>query len=80
MQSRNDETGQPLVKAEPMKAHKALVSLAKNYIKIDDLFTLVSNLVNVVGGSSKHRDFLREKQASKVIEALDSGEFQVGGA
>ncbi|XP_021829669.1 zinc finger MYM-type protein 1-like [Prunus avium] len=55
-----------------------LVSVAKNHIKIDDLFTLVSNLVNVVGGSSKRRDFLQEKQASKVIEALDSGEISSG--
>ncbi|XP_016648930.1 PREDICTED: zinc finger MYM-type protein 1-like [Prunus mume] len=56
----------------------ALVSLATNHIKIDDLSTLASNLVNVVRGSSKRCDFLWEKQASKVIEALDNGEISSG--
>ena len=34
----------------------------------------MSNVVNIVGASSKRRDILREKQAAKVIEALQSGE------
>ncbi|XP_062113052.1 uncharacterized protein LOC133824196 [Humulus lupulus] len=40
--------------------------------------TIVSNVVNVVGASSKRRDFLWEKQALKVIEALKGGELLSG--
>ncbi|XP_062089726.1 uncharacterized protein LOC133796268 [Humulus lupulus] len=35
--------------------------------------TVVSKVVNVVGASSKRRDILQEKQALKVIEALNDG-------
>ncbi|XP_062119540.1 uncharacterized protein LOC133834024 [Humulus lupulus] len=40
--------------------------------------TVVSNVVNVVGASSKRRDILQEKQALKVIEALKGGELLSG--
>ncbi|KAL5543761.1 hypothetical protein UlMin_007545 [Ulmus minor] len=48
------------------------------YEKIGTFFTVVSNVVNIVGASSKRRDILREKQALKVIEALKSGELSSG--
>ena len=35
--------------------------------------------MNVVGGSCKRRDMLREQQAAKVFEALNSGEISSGG-
>lgn len=56
----------------------ALVAVAKSHNQIALLFNILSNLVNVVGGSCKRRDILREKQASKVIEALSSGEITSG--
>ena len=37
-----------------------LVAIAKNYINIAEFFYVVSNLVNVVGGSYKRRDTLRD--------------------
>jgi len=37
----------------------ALVAIAKNHSKIDVVFTVVSNICNVVGPSAKHRDVLR---------------------
>ncbi|XP_062103100.1 uncharacterized protein LOC133814118 [Humulus lupulus] len=40
--------------------------------------TVVSNVVNVVGASSKRRDILREKLALKVIKALKGGELMSG--
>ena len=56
----------------------ALVAVAKNHIYIANFFSLVSNIINVVGGSCKHRDILREKQATKIIEALSNNEFGSG--
>ncbi|XP_028124415.1 zinc finger MYM-type protein 1-like [Camellia sinensis] len=57
---------------------QALVAIAKNHNKIALLFTLVSNVVNVVRASCKHRDIVREKQAAKVAEALNIGELSSG--
>ncbi|KAL5543108.1 hypothetical protein UlMin_010818 [Ulmus minor] len=56
----------------------ALMGVAKKHGLIGTFFTLVSNVVNIVGASSKRRDILREKQALKVIEALKSGELSSG--
>ncbi|GMP54230.1 hypothetical protein CsSME_00019458 [Camellia sinensis var. sinensis] len=56
----------------------ALVAVAKNHNQIALLFTLVSNVVNVVGASCKRRDIVREKQAAKVAEALNTGELSSG--
>ena len=39
----------------------ALVAVAKKHVEISLLFTLVTNLSNMVGGSYKRRDALREK-------------------
>ena len=38
----------------------ALIGVTKNYIQIACLFDIVTNMVNVVGASSKRRDILRE--------------------
>ena len=46
--------------------------------KLGTFLTVVSNVVNIVGASSKRRDILREKQAQKVIEALKSGQLSSG--
>ncbi|KAJ9557939.1 hypothetical protein OSB04_012553 [Centaurea solstitialis] len=54
-----------------------LVAVAKKHLKIASLFLLLTNVVNVVGGSRKCRDRLRE-QAAKVINALDVGEISSG--
>ncbi|KAL5566787.1 hypothetical protein UlMin_029951 [Ulmus minor] len=55
-----------------------LMGVAKKHGLIGTFFTIVSNMVNIVGASSKCRDILREKQALKVIEALKSGELSSG--
>ncbi|XP_028054817.1 zinc finger MYM-type protein 1-like [Camellia sinensis] len=52
-----------------------LVAVTKNYNQIALLFTLVSNVVNVVRASCKRRDIVREKQVAKVAEALNIGEL-----
>ncbi|KAL5559209.1 hypothetical protein UlMin_035420 [Ulmus minor] len=56
----------------------ALMGVAKKHGLICTFFTVVSNVVNIVGASSKRRDILREKQTLKVIEALKSGELSSG--
>ncbi|XP_028123474.1 uncharacterized protein LOC114320597 [Camellia sinensis] len=56
----------------------ALVAVAKNHDQIALLFTLVSNVVNVVGASCKRRDIVREKQAAKIDETLNTGELSSG--
>ncbi|CAL8993050.1 unnamed protein product [Prunus brigantina] len=56
----------------------AIVGLAKKHSLIGAFFTLVSNVVNIVGLSSKRRDILRDKQALKVVEALINGELSNG--
>ncbi|XP_028054201.1 uncharacterized protein LOC114258446 [Camellia sinensis] len=53
----------------------ALLTVAKNHNQIILLFTLVSNVVNVVGPSRKRRDIVREKQVAKVTEALNTREL-----
>ncbi|GMP52737.1 hypothetical protein CsSME_00018441 [Camellia sinensis var. sinensis] len=52
--------------------------VAKNHDQIALLFTLITKVVNVVGASCKRRDILREKQAAKVVEALNIGELSSG--
>ncbi|GMP69440.1 hypothetical protein CsSME_00028703 [Camellia sinensis var. sinensis] len=49
-----------------------------NHNQIALLFTLVSNVVNVVEASCKLRDIVREKQAAKVAEALNTRELSSG--
>ncbi|XP_023742919.2 uncharacterized protein LOC111891063 [Lactuca sativa] len=56
----------------------ALVFVAKNHPDINDFFDLISRLLNMLGSSYKRRDNLREKQATKVVEALAAGEIQSG--
>ncbi|XP_062100351.1 uncharacterized protein LOC133806242 [Humulus lupulus] len=56
----------------------ALMGVAKKHYLIGTFLTVLSNVVNVVGASSKRRDILREKQALKVIEALKGGELLSG--
>ncbi|XP_028091965.1 uncharacterized protein LOC114292255 [Camellia sinensis] len=53
-------------------------AVAKNHNQIALLFTLVSNVVNVIGASCKRRDIVRKKQAAKAAEALNTGELSSG--
>ncbi|XP_031280059.1 zinc finger MYM-type protein 1-like [Pistacia vera] len=51
-----------------------LVAIAKNHIYVASFFNLVTNLINVLGCSCKHRDMLQESQVNKLVEALEIGE------
>ncbi|KAK4734531.1 hypothetical protein R3W88_008792 [Solanum pinnatisectum] len=55
-----------------------LVAIAKKHLDVEDFFDHVSNVLNVVGGSFKHRDLLRDHQAKKLEQLFESGEVQKG--
>ncbi|XP_028100920.1 zinc finger MYM-type protein 1-like [Camellia sinensis] len=55
-----------------------LIAVTKNHGQIALLFTLVTNVVNVVGVSCKRRDIVKNKQATKVVEALNMEELSSG--
>uniref|UniRef100_A0A1S4DF85 DUF4371 domain-containing protein n=2 Tax=Nicotiana TaxID=4085 RepID=A0A1S4DF85_TOBAC len=55
-----------------------LVAVSKKCLEVGELVLLVSNVLNIVGGSYKRMDDLRESQAEKVQEALDMGELETG--
>ncbi|XP_077214579.1 uncharacterized protein LOC143849455 [Tasmannia lanceolata] len=56
----------------------ALIGVAKKNINISDLFFLVTNVVNVVGGSCKPHDILQEIELAKIKEALENCELSNG--
>ncbi|KAH9805856.1 TTF-type domain-containing protein [Citrus sinensis] len=56
----------------------ALVSVAKKHQEVNDLFSLVAKVINIVAASSKRYDILKEKHAIAVIEALKAGELESG--
>jgi hypothetical protein len=56
----------------------AFVAVAKNHNKITTFFNFVAIVVNVVGGSCKRQDLLREKQATRVVESVHNGELPNG--
>jgi len=56
----------------------ALVAIAKNHVQIASLFSLMANVVNDDGASCKRRDQLCETQSTKIVEALQSSELEMG--
>ncbi|KAK4716118.1 hypothetical protein R3W88_014456 [Solanum pinnatisectum] len=55
-----------------------LVAIAKKHLDVEDFFYHVSNVLNVVGGSFKRRDLLRDHQAKKLEQLFESSEVQKG--
>jgi hypothetical protein len=55
-----------------------LVAVAKNHNVIAEFFCLVAKLINIVGGSCKRRDALRDAQFIEIEKALDMGELKSG--
>ncbi|XP_058753516.1 uncharacterized protein LOC131626697 [Vicia villosa] len=55
-----------------------LVVIAKDHLQVCGVFNLVSTLINVVGGSCKRQDMLRERQIENIREALGKGEIASG--
>ncbi|CAH9140347.1 unnamed protein product [Cuscuta epithymum] len=56
----------------------ALVAVATKNLLIAEFFRVVAQLINVIGGSCKRSDILREKQLNFIVEALESGKISSG--
>ncbi|KAI0488666.1 hypothetical protein KFK09_028505 [Dendrobium nobile] len=56
----------------------ALVYVAKNHVQIALLFSVISNMMNIVGVSCKRRDQLRDKQRERTLMELHNGELVTG--
>ncbi|XP_075086338.1 uncharacterized protein LOC142169041 [Nicotiana tabacum] len=55
-----------------------LVAVAKIYYKTEQFFDILANVLNIVGGSFKRREMLRDDQAEKLEELLVLGEVHTG--
>ncbi|XP_060185912.1 uncharacterized protein LOC132615342 [Lycium barbarum] len=51
-----------------------LVAVAKKHHEVDQFYDILANVLNVVGGSFKRRDMLRDNLAEKLKEPLVLGE------
>ncbi|KAI0516273.1 hypothetical protein KFK09_008945 [Dendrobium nobile] len=56
----------------------ALVYVAKNHVQIALLFSVISNMMNIVRVSCKRRDQLRDKQRERTLMELQNGELVTG--
>jgi hypothetical protein len=55
-----------------------LVSITRKHKGISEFFTMISLLLNVVGGSSKRRDMIRDINLQEMSKALGCGQLQTG--
>ncbi|XP_059316502.1 uncharacterized protein LOC132067320 [Lycium ferocissimum] len=55
-----------------------LVAVAKKHNEVDQFFDILANVLNVIGGSFKRREMLRDDQAEKLKELLVLGEVHTG--
>ncbi|KAM2448905.1 hypothetical protein TB2_018412 [Malus domestica] len=53
-------------------------AMAKNHIQIGFFFSLVNNVVTIVGASCKRPDMVRERQQAKVMEAIQNYKLPSG--
>lgn len=55
-----------------------VVAVVRKHIGIGNFFNVISSLLNVVGGSSKRRDMIRDINLEEVQKALGCGMLQTG--
>jgi hypothetical protein len=55
-----------------------IVAVAKKHGDVADFFYMISILFNVVGGSCKRKDMIREKHRDDVTKAIGSGQLSTG--
>ncbi|KAJ8759156.1 hypothetical protein K2173_004163 [Erythroxylum novogranatense] len=55
-----------------------LVAVPKKHLNVCSFFNTITRLCNVIGGSCKRRDMLREKQMEKVIVGISQGVIETG--
>ncbi|KAK4724085.1 hypothetical protein R3W88_026864 [Solanum pinnatisectum] len=55
-----------------------LVAVSKKNLLVGNFFAIIANVLNMVGSSFKRRDQLRDHQAERLEQLLESGEVQSG--
>ncbi|GKF53393.1 zinc finger MYM-type protein 1-like protein [Tanacetum coccineum] len=55
-----------------------VVAVAKNHKGVRDFFDVLSTVTNVVCGSCKRKDILRESHKEKVVKEIEKGEIEKG--
>ncbi|XP_019056423.1 PREDICTED: zinc finger MYM-type protein 1-like [Tarenaya hassleriana] len=55
-----------------------VVAVAKELFDVGNFFDMISLLLNVVGGSCKRKDMIRESHRIKVNEKINNGEISIG--
>ena len=55
-----------------------IVAIAKKHFAVGDFFDMISVLVNVVGGSCKRTDMIRDSQREKMFKEIGCGEKETG--
>jgi len=55
-----------------------LVVIARKHKGVSEFFTMISMLLNMVGGSSKRRDMIRDINLEEMSKALGCGQLQTG--
>ncbi|XP_074348700.1 uncharacterized protein LOC141687354 [Apium graveolens] len=56
----------------------AVVGVVRKHRKISMFFTQLNTITNIVAGSCKRQDLLRDEQTSEVIEGICSGQIRTG--
>ncbi|XP_020272228.1 uncharacterized protein LOC109847410 [Asparagus officinalis] len=54
------------------------IGIVHNHFDTNDFFDVLGHLLNVVGGSCKRRDKIREKKAEQIAKSLQIEEFESG--
>ena len=55
-----------------------VVAVVRKHKRISNFFGMISTLLNVVGGSSKRRDMIRDINLEEVSKALGCGQLTTG--
>jgi len=55
-----------------------LVAIARKHKGVSEFFTMISMLLNMVGGSSKRRDMIRDINLEEMSKALGCRQLQTG--
>ena len=55
-----------------------VVAIAKKHFAVGDFFDMIAVLINVVGGSCKRTDMIRDNQKEKLLNEIGRGEVETG--
>ncbi|KAL6538265.1 hypothetical protein OROGR_012253 [Orobanche gracilis] len=55
-----------------------VVAIAKKHFAVGDFFDMIAVLINVVGGSCKRTDMIRDSQKERLLKEIGHGEIETG--